>query len=90
MPPPQRGPGIHHCCWQRLQPVQYGSHTATKMQGNTLSVYQPLGTLDIIGGSRMVKRFNRQIIIFIPLAGADVQFVDSTFRIHLPADDPEL
>src|SRR5215510_6825048 len=69
IPPPQRGPGIQDCRRQRRQPVQYGSHRATKVQGNPLSLYQPLGALDIIGGGGMVKRFNIQAIVFIPLAG---------------------
>src|SRR5688572_20836038 len=84
MPPPQRGPGIHNCRRQRLQPIQYRNHSTTKMKGNTLSVYQPLSALNIIGGGSMPKGFKRKSIVFIPLAGADVQFVHATFFILCP------
>ena len=61
-------------CRQRRQPVQYSGHRAAKVQGHPLSFNQALGALDIIGGSRMLKRFNLQAIVFIPLAGTDVEF----------------
>src|SRR5262245_4428854 len=51
------------------------------MPGNPVSFEQPLGALQIIGGSRMVKRFKLKAIVFVPLAGTDVQFVHATFRV---------
>ena len=56
-----------------MEPVQYGGHRATEMQGNPFSFNQALGALDVISGSRMVKRFDLQVMILIPLAGTDVE-----------------
>ena len=66
---PQRGSGIQYRRRQRLQPVQYRGTRATKVQRHPLSFDQALGALNIIGGSRMVKGFDLQAIVFIPLAG---------------------
>ena len=44
----------------------------------SLSVHQTRGALHIMGGSRMLKRFQLQALRFIPDAGADVQPVDVT------------
>ena len=51
------------------------------MQGHPLSFNETPGTLNIIGGNRMVKRFYLQAMVFIPDAGTDVQFVHLAFRI---------
>ena len=56
------------------QPVQYGDHHTTKGQGHPLSLNQALGALHIMGGSSVVKCFKLQTTLFIPSAGADVQF----------------
>src|SRR5260370_7131207 len=87
MPRAQGGPGIEHGRRQRLQPVQYGSHRATKMQGNPLSFNQTLGALNIMGSNRMVKRFYLQAMVFIPDAGTDVQVVHLAFRISWRGGD---
>ena len=51
-----------------------GTSRAAKVQGHPLSFNQALGALNIIGRSRMLKSFNLQAIVFIPLAGTDVVF----------------
>ena len=51
------------------------------MQGYALALNQPLGALDIMCGSGMLKSFNFEAVVFVPLAGADVQFVDAALRI---------
>ena len=61
--------------------MQDRGHRATIVQGHPLSFNQALGALNIIGGSSMVKSFNLQAIVFIPLAGTDVQFGHAAFRI---------
>src|SRR5436305_2114617 len=43
------------------------------MQGHPLAFNQTLGTLNITGSSRMVKRFKREAMVFIPLAGTTMQ-----------------
>src|SRR5690349_9231843 len=84
MPPPQRGPGIAHFVWQRLEPVQYGSDPTAEMEGDSFSIDQSLGALDVTGCSRMLERFHLQSILFVPLAGTDVQFVEAAFCLPAP------
>src|SRR5215207_10704260 len=55
------------------------------MQGDALSVYQPLGALDIAGRRRMLKRFQSEVIIFVPLTGTDMQFIQAIFRRRFPS-----
>src|SRR5437660_10213914 len=59
---------------QRLEPIEYRGSRATKVQGHPLAFNQSLGARNIMGGSSMVKRFNREAMVFIPYAGTDVQF----------------
>src|SRR4051794_23790007 len=44
------------------------------MPGNPLAADQPLGAFNIIGGDGMVKGFQLQAMVFIPLTGTDVEF----------------
>jgi len=59
---------------QRRQPVQDSGHHAAKVQRHPPSFHQSLGALNTIGRSRMLKRFNLQVMVFIPPAGTDVVF----------------
>src|SRR4051794_9414469 len=71
---PQRGSGIQYRGWQRLQPVQYKRTCATKVQWHARSFDQAFGARNIIGGSRMLKRFDFQAIVLVPLAGTSMEF----------------
>ena len=51
------------------QPAEYRGTRATKVQRHARSFDQALSALDITGGSRMLKGFKLQAILFIPLAG---------------------
>src|SRR6266540_2279063 len=51
------------------------------MQRNSFSFDQPLDAFHIIGGSCMVKSLQLQVIVFVPLAGTDVQFVHTGLHI---------
>ena len=44
------------------------------MQRHRVAFHQTHGALDVIGRSRMVKSLEHQIVVFEPLAGADVIF----------------
>jgi hypothetical protein len=50
------------------------------MQRNPFAFDQPLGAFDIIRGRSMVECLQFKTIVFVPLAGTDVQFVPMAFR----------
>ena len=71
---------MEHLHRQRLEPLDDGSHAAAQMERNTLSIEQALGTLDILCRRRVLERFERKAILLVPLAGANVQLIQSAFR----------
>ena len=73
-PDPQQWSGVQRCFGQGSQPIENGDSHAAKMQAHFPAFNQALGTLDIIGGSRMAKSLKHQVIVFIPPAGTDVVF----------------
>jgi hypothetical protein len=52
------------------------------MKGKTFAVDQAFGALDIMGGGCMLERFHLKAIVFVPLAGTNVQLAQTSFRIR--------
>ena len=55
-----------------MEPLEDGRHRAAKVTGDPLAFDQPRSTLDIMSGSRMMKRFRKEAMLLIPLTGAYV------------------
>ena len=63
---------------------QYRRRCAAQVEGHLLAFHQAHSTLDIIGRSRMAESLEHQVIVFIPLAGMDMQFGDPSRGETLP------
>src|SRR5688572_17367785 len=55
------------------------------MKGKAFAVDQSLGALDIMGSRGMPKCFHLKAILFIPLAGTDVQLAQAALLISGPS-----
>src|SRR5579871_6986086 len=51
------------------------------MEGNPPAIHQAFSALHIMSSCRMLKRFKTKIVLFIPLAGLDVQGIHLACRL---------